>query len=122
MGDILPCILIQTKADLPATTDIKTGSERVINELKLREPIKVSIKMGELNSVYKNLIQIALRPGFYDIPETPTRKAAKIRRLWMKRVLLVSSVGIGAGMLLLYIYPVLISKEKFHLKKIDKMN
>ena len=104
-GDYLPCLFIASKLDQPMASELKSDCAKCCEELKMREPIAVSSKNGEFSSVYRTLVEIAVKPGPKDIPETPARKAAKIRRLWMQRLFIAGGVGMVATAVALYVVP-----------------
>lgn len=110
-ADTLPCVFIAAKKDLTKPKELTEDIEKVCEELKMRKPIEVSTQSGELNKVYRTLTQIAIKPGPNDIPETPARKAAIARRVWMRRMLVCAGVIVAAGAASLYVVPSIKQKK-----------
>ncbi|CAD7698024.1 unnamed protein product [Ostreobium quekettii] len=104
-GDYLPCLFVASKLDQPMAPDLKSDCAACCAELKMREPLPISAQNGEFGSLFRTLVETAVRPGPKDIPETPARKAAKIRRLWMQRLLLAGVAGVVALGVAVYVVP-----------------
>lgn len=98
-------MFIATKKDLTMPRELNEDIIKVCDELKMANPIKISTKTGDLNKVFRTLTQVAMKPGTKDIPETPSRKAARARRKWMHRMLALGIASIIAGLGSRYLLP-----------------
>ncbi|CAD7702961.1 unnamed protein product [Ostreobium quekettii] len=81
-GNALPCLFVAAKLDAPMPLDIKSTTAACCKELSMRPPIPVSHAKGEFASVYRTLVDVAVAPGPKDLPETPARRASRIRHVW----------------------------------------
>jgi len=104
-GDYLPCLLVCTKSDQPAATGMKKAVEAVCQELRLRSAVRVSTKKGEMSEVFKTIVEVAIKPPHDSIPETPARKARRMRKLWTKRLLIAGGVATATALVVIYVYP-----------------
>lgn len=85
--------------------ELSDDIHKVCAELRMQQPIQVSTLNGELNLVFRSLVKSALMCGPSDIPETPARKAAKARRKWTQRLLIIGSMSVAVGIGALCILP-----------------
>lgn len=96
-GDALPCLLIAAKDDLGMSPELQAACTAKVCELRLAGLQAVSVVTGELNGVFSQLVDAALRPEGH-IPDTPLRRA---RRNTVRRVALYAGVAV-AGSLAIY--------------------
>ncbi len=110
-GDYLPCLLLCTKSDLPPAQGLEDDVRELCAELKMKTPVRISVEKGELNDVYRTLVQTAIKPTIDSIPETPARKSQRMRRLWTKRLLIAGGAASAIILFSVYVYPRWRTKE-----------
>lgn len=120
-GDHLPCLLICTKSELDLHQETIKNVKSTCEELKLREPISISAKTGELHSIYKVIINAALKPSVDMVPETSARRHVRMRRLWTRRLLTVGLVGTTAALVAIYVWPKLKSRNFSSTKEVTEI-
>lgn len=110
-GDHLPCLLICVKKNQTTGAGLKETVRQLCEELKIRLPIEILLQSGELNDVFRTIVKTAIHPTLDTIPETPARKAQRMRKLWTRRLVVVGGVVSVAAVFTVYVYPKLKSKE-----------
>ncbi|KAJ4843022.1 Mitochondrial Rho GTPase 2 [Turnera subulata] len=88
----IPCLLVAAKDDLDPYHMAVQDSVKVCQELGVQAPIRVSMKLGEVNNLFHRIL-IAAECPHLNIPETQTGKRRKNFRKLINHSLLFMSVG-----------------------------
>ncbi|KMZ69882.1 Mitochondrial Rho GTPase [Zostera marina] len=104
-GFEVPCLIVSAKDDLGPHPMAILDSTRVSQDMGILTPIPVSMKLGELNNVFRRIIKAAERPHL-SIPETEAGKHRKHYRQLVNRSLMFVSVGAAVAVVGLAAYKV----------------
>ncbi|KAK6937516.1 EF hand associated, type-2 [Dillenia turbinata] len=91
----VPSLLVAAKDDLDPFPMSAQSSTKVSQEMGIEPAVPVSVKLGDLNSVFGRIIAAAEKPHLC-IPETDVGRSKKQYREFVNRSLLVVSVGAAA--------------------------
>ncbi|KAK1318288.1 Rac-like GTP-binding protein ARAC9 [Acorus calamus] len=89
-GFEVPCLIVSAKDDLDPYPLAIQDSTRVSQDMGIEAPIPVSMKLGDLNNVYRRIINAAQNPHL-SIPETEAGRNRKQYRRIVNRSLMVVS-------------------------------
>ncbi|KAK7393539.1 hypothetical protein VNO78_22097 [Psophocarpus tetragonolobus] len=87
-----PCLLIAAKDDLTPFPRAVLDSVKVTQELEIKTPIHVSMKLGDSGNVYNKIINAAVHPHL-SIPETEIARRKKQHYQFLHHTLIFSLVG-----------------------------
>ncbi|KAK1294991.1 Rac-like GTP-binding protein RAC2 [Acorus calamus] len=104
-GFEVPCLIVSAKDDLDPYPLAIQDSTRVSQDMGIEAPIPVSMKLGDLNNVYRRIINAAQNPHL-SIPETEAGRNRKQYRRIVNRSLMVVSVGAAVALVGLAAYKV----------------
>ncbi|KAG0586124.1 hypothetical protein KC19_2G066000 [Ceratodon purpureus] len=91
-GNEVPCLLIAAKDDEESNPSCITTSARICTTMGLEVPIPVSTKLGDINNLFRRIVEAAQRPHL-SIPETEQGKSTKQQRYLIQRSLGYAVVG-----------------------------
>ncbi|KAJ6794867.1 putative mitochondrial Rho GTPase 1 [Iris pallida] len=109
-GYEVPCLIVSAKDDLDPYPFVIQDSTRVSQDMGIETPIPVSIKLGDLNNVFRKIITAAQQPH-RSIPETEAGKNRKQYRQIVNRSLMFVSVGAAVAVVGLAAYRVYASRK-----------
>ncbi|KAK1291505.1 Rac-like GTP-binding protein RAC13 [Acorus calamus] len=104
-GFDVPCLIVSAKDDLDPYTLAIQDSTRVSQDMGIEAPIPVSMKLGDLNNVYRRIINAAQNPHL-SIPETEAGRNRKQYHKIVNRSLMFVSVGVAVALVGLAAYKV----------------
>ncbi|GLJ43201.1 hypothetical protein SUGI_0896880 [Cryptomeria japonica] len=104
-GFEVPCLMVAAKDDLDAHPVPIADSARVSQDLGVEAPITVSMRLGDINNLFRRIVDAAQRPHL-SIPETEVGRSQKQYRRLVTRSLTVLSVGAAVAVVGLAAYRV----------------
>lgn len=91
-GYEVPCLLIAAKDDAESSPSCITSSARICATMGLEVPISVSMKLGDLNNIFRRIVEASQRPHL-SIPETELGKSTKQHQKMVQRSIGIAVVG-----------------------------
>ncbi|KAL4202443.1 hypothetical protein AMTRI_Chr02g221090 [Amborella trichopoda] len=95
-GYDIPCLIVAAKDDLDPYPLAISDSTRVSQDMGIEAPITVSMRLGDVNNLFRRIINAAQHPHL-SIPETEAGRNRKQYRRLVNRFMFVS---VGAGVVL----------------------
>ncbi|XP_020254591.1 mitochondrial Rho GTPase 1-like [Asparagus officinalis] len=109
-GYEVPCLIVSAKDDLDPYPLVIQDSTRVSQDMGIETPIPISMKLGEVNNLFRRIITAAQLPHL-SIPETEAGRNRKQYRRLVNRSLMVVSVGAAVAVVGLAAYKVYASRK-----------
>ncbi|KAK1401627.1 Mitochondrial Rho GTPase [Heracleum sosnowskyi] len=110
-GYQVPCLIVAAKDDLDPHMAALQDSTRVSQNMGIDAPIPISTKLGDLNNVFRRIINAAEHPHL-SIPETEAMKSRKQYNQLINRSLMIVSVGAAVTLVGLAAYRVYAAARK----------
>ncbi|GAB4855539.1 hypothetical protein Ancab_024159 [Ancistrocladus abbreviatus] len=110
-GYEMPCLIVATKDDLDPYPMAIHDSTRVSQDMGIEAPIPVSAKLGDLNNVFRRIVNAAEHPHS-SIPETEAGRSRKQYHQLINRSLLFVSVGTAVAIVGLAAYRVYAARKR----------
>ncbi|KAK9086717.1 hypothetical protein Syun_029111 [Stephania yunnanensis] len=109
-GYEFPCLIVAAKDDLDPFPMAIEDLTRVSQDMGIEGPIPVSVKLGDLNNLFRRIINAAEQPHL-SIPETEAGRNRKQYRQLVNRSLMFVSVGAAVTIIGLAAYRVYAARK-----------
>ncbi|GJX47581.1 mitochondrial Rho GTPase 2-like protein [Tanacetum coccineum] len=106
----VPCLFIAAKDDLDSYPESIGDSKAICREMKIEEPIRISVKGRDMNNIFWRIVNAAERCSL-SIPETQYGRNKKQYRRLVNQSLMFASVGAAAAVIALAAYRAYASRK-----------
>ncbi|KAG7968549.1 hypothetical protein I3843_08G159900 [Carya illinoinensis] len=109
-GFEVPCLIVAAKDDQDSFPMAIQESTRVSQDMGIEAPIPISVKLGDLNNVFRRIVSTAEHPHL-SIPETEAGRSRKQYHRLLNRSLVFFSVGVAVAIVGLAAYRVYAARK-----------
>ncbi|KAB1202211.1 Mitochondrial Rho GTPase 1 [Morella rubra] len=109
-GFEVPCLIVAAKDDRDSFPQAIQESTRVSQDMGIEAPIPISVKLGDLNNVFRRIVSVAEHPHL-SIPETEAGRSRKQYHRLINRSLVFFSVGAAVAIVGLAAYRVYAARK-----------
>ncbi|KAG6701459.1 hypothetical protein I3842_08G165900 [Carya illinoinensis] len=109
-GFEVPCLIVAAKDDQDSFPMAIQESTRVSQDMGIEAPIPISVKLGDLNNVFRRIVSTAEHPHL-SIPETEAGRSRKQYHRLLNRSLVFFSVGAAVAIVGLAAYRVYAARK-----------